>query len=85
LRTDYENSRVFCSRACGQSREFSFNNYGEHDKILDIFSDNFSDITSESERSEENDSDRGKASNKTTGHTQQCVNQFRRTIYTIVT
>jgi len=33
-----------------------FNNCGEHDKILDIFTDNFSDITSE--RSEDdNDSD----------------------------
>jgi len=36
------------------SRSIPFNNYGEHDKILDIFTDNFSDITSE--RSEE-DSD----------------------------
>jgi len=39
------------------SRSIPFNNYGEHDKILDIFANNFSDITSESERSEEDDSD----------------------------
>jgi len=29
----------------------------EHDKILDIFTDNFSDITSESERSEKHNRD----------------------------
>jgi len=34
----------------------------KHDKILDIFTDNFSDITSESERSEKDDSDSDESS-----------------------
>jgi len=38
-------------------RSIIMKNDEEHDKILDIFNDNFSDITSESERSEEDDSD----------------------------
>jgi len=39
-----------------------FNNYGEHDKILNILIDNFSNITNESERSEEDDSDSDESS-----------------------
>jgi len=49
LRTDPENSRVFCSRELVANYENShsilFNNYGEHDKILNIFTDNFSDVS----------------------------------------
>jgi len=53
------------------SFSISFNNYGGHDKILAIFTDNFSDITSESEKRKRMIAI-AKASNKTTDP--QCVN-----------